>query len=190
MNASMKSWRVNNSKKEIQQRTMKTKQSGISNKYEITSSPEEQPVEPLRILEARESGAGVYLRVSMSNEFYNELYGFLKQMGLTCWGNDKKAIPLFLEFGLSEESREELERVKEEFLKVSSRYAAMSFQTSEYYAKSSAVAMGLHQHLQENRSLKRSLRERGLWECVSEDEWDKWDDDFINELYRRYVFCK
>jgi hypothetical protein len=169
---------------------MKIKRLGISNKDKITPLQEEQPTEPVRILEAREKGGWVHLRVSMSKEFYNELYGFLKQTGLTCWGNDKKAIPLFLQFGLSEDSREELERIKGEFLKVSSRYAAMSFQTSEYYAKSSAIAMGLRQHLRENKSLKRKLRERDLGEYVSEDEWDNWDDDFINELYRRYVFCK
>ena len=167
---------------------MKIKQSGISNKDKITPPQEEQPVEPLKILEARESGDRVYLRVAISGEFYNELYEFLERTGLTCWGNDKKAVPLFLQFGLSEESREELERIKGEFLKVSSRHAAMSFQTSEYYAKSSTIAMGLRQVLQENKSLKRSLRERGLEKHVSEDEWDNWDDNFINELYRRYVF--
>jgi len=124
---------------------MKIKQSGISNKDKITPPQEEQPVEPLKILEARESGDRVYLRVAISGEFYNELYEFLERTGLTCWGNDKKAVPLFLQFGLSEESREELERIKGEFLKVSSRHAAMSFQTSEYYAKSSTIAMGLRQ---------------------------------------------
>jgi len=176
--------------REIHKEIMKIKRPITSNKDGITSSQEEQPVEPVKILEVKEKGDRVYLQVLMSSEFYNELYGFLKETGLTCWGNDKKAIPLFLQFGLSEESREELERMKGEFLKVSSRYAAMSFQTSEYYAKSSTIAMGLRQHLQENKSLKRSLRERGLGEFVSEDEWDNWDDNFINELYRRYVFCK
>ena len=169
---------------------MKIKRPRISNNDKITASQEEQFVGPVKILEVKERQDRVYLRVSMSSEFYNELYGFLKETGLTCWGNDKKAIPLFLQFGLSGESREELEKIKGEFLKVSSRYAAMSFQTSEYYAKSSTIAMGLRQHLQENKSLKRSLREKGLGEYVSEDEWDNWDENFINELYRRYVFCK
>jgi len=169
---------------------MKIKRPRISNNDKITASQEEQFVGPVKILEVKERQDRVYLRVSMSSEFYNELYGFLKETGLTCWGNDKKAIPLFLQFGLSGESREELEKIKGEFLKVSSRYAAMSFQTSEYYAKSSTIAMGLRQHLQENKSLKRSLRERGLGEYVSEDEWDNWNENFINELYRRYVFCK
>ena len=169
---------------------MKIQKPGISNKSKTAQSQKEQPMEPVKILEVTESQGNVCLRVVTSFEFYNEVYEFLKQTGLTCWGNDKKAIPLFLQFGLSEESREELERIKGEFLKVSSRYAAMSFQTSEYYAKSSTIAMGLRQHLSENKSLKRSLRERGLGEYVSEDEWDNWDDNFINELYRRYVFCK
>ena len=101
-----------------------------------------------------------------------------------------KYIPLFLEFGLSEESREELERDKSEMWKVSSRYAAMSFQTSEYYAKNSAITMGLRFRLQENRALKKKLKEMDLGGCVSEDEWDNWNDNFINELYRIYVFGK
>ena len=169
---------------------MKIQKSGISNKSKIAQSQEEQPVEPVKILEITESGSNVCLRVAMSFEFYNELYEFLKQTGLTCWGNDKKAIPLFLQFGLSEDTREELERNKEELLKVGSRYAALNFQTSEYYASNNDIAIGLRLHLQENKSLKRELKERGLGHYVSENEWDKWDDNFINELYRRYVFCK
>jgi hypothetical protein len=169
---------------------MKIHRPGNSNKSKIAQSQEEQPVEPVKILEVRESGSNVCLRVAMSFEFYNELYEFLKQTGLTCWGNDKKAIPLFLQIGLSEDTREELERNKEELLKVGSRYAALNFQTAEYYATNSDIAMGLRLHLQENKSLKRELKERGLGHYVSEDEWDRWDDDFIKELYRRYVFCK
>jgi hypothetical protein len=97
---------------------------------------------------------------------------------------------LLLELGLSGESREELERNKNEMWKESSRYAAMSFQTSEYYAKNSAITMGLRLHLQENRALKKKLKEKGLGEYIREDDWDNWDDNIINELYRRYVFCK
>jgi len=169
---------------------MKIHWPGISSKSKIAQSQEEQPVEPVKILEARESEGNVCLRVVMSFEFYNEFYEFLTQNGLTCWGNDRKVIPLFLEFGLSEESREELERDKSEMWKVSSRYAAMSFQTSEYYAKNSAITMGLRFRLQENRALKKKLKEMDLGGCVSEDEWDNWNDNFINELYRIYVFGK
>jgi len=75
-------------------------------------------------------------------------------------------------------------------LKVGSRYAALNFRTSEYYAPNNDIAVGLRLHLQENKSLKRELKENGMEEYVSEDEWDKWDENFINELYRRYVFCK
>jgi hypothetical protein len=139
----------------------------------IAPSQEGLPAGPMRILEARESDDKVCLRVVISCEFYNELYEFLGQIGLTCWGNDKKVIPLFLEFGLSEESREELERNKNEMWKVSSRYAAMSFQSSEYYAKNSTITMGLRLHLLENKALKKKLKEKGLGEYIREDEWDK-----------------
>ena len=169
---------------------MKIQKPGISNKSKTAQSQKEQPVEPVKILEITESQGSVCLRVAMSFEFYNEVYEFLKQTGLTCWGNDKKAIPLFLRFGLSEDTREDLERNKEELLKVGSRYAALNFRTAEYYATNNDIAVGLRLHLQENKSLKRELKENGMEEYVSEDEWDKWDENFINELYRRYVFCK
>jgi len=169
---------------------MKIKWPGISNKAKIALSHEESPVEPVNILEVRKNDDGVHLRLAMSRGFYDELYEFLTQNGLTCWGNDKKVLPLFLQYGLSEDSREELERNKEEIWKVSSRYAALNFQTSEYYAKNSAITMGLRFHLQENKSLKQKMKEMDLGGCVSEDEWDNWNDNFINELYRIYVFCR
>jgi hypothetical protein len=170
---------------------MKIQRPGISNKSKIAQSQEEQPIEPVKILEITHSQGNVCLRVAMSFEFYNELHTFLEHQGWMSWGhNEKEGIALLLEFGLSEESREELERNKEELLKVSSRYAALNFQTSEYYANNSAIAMGLRLHLQENKSLKKKLEKRGLGGYVSEDEWDKWDDNYINELYRIYVFCR
>jgi hypothetical protein len=169
---------------------MKIKSSGTSHKDKVAQSQKEQPVAAIRILEIRESEGKVFLRVAISFEFYNELNGFLTRNRLTYWGNDRKVIPILLEYGISDDSDEELERQQDEMTKVGSRYAAINFQTAEYYARNSAIAMGLRLHLQENRSLKRKLKKIGLGEYVSEDEWDNWDNNFIDELYRRYVFCK
>jgi hypothetical protein len=169
---------------------MKIRWPVISNKEKTAQSSEEQPVEPVRILEAKESEGSVYLRLAMSREFYNELYEFLERKGYMCFGREKAGISLLLEFGLSEESHETLERNKDEMWEASSSYAAINFQTSEYYARNSTITRGLRIHLQENKSLKRKLREQGFGSYLSEDAWDKWDDNFVNELYRRYVFCK
>jgi hypothetical protein len=169
---------------------MKIKWPGISTKEKFMPSQEEQPVESAKILEIKESEGKVCLRVAMSREFYNELCDFLKQNALTYWGNDKRVIPLLLQYGLSEESREGLGKYENELLKVGSRYAAINFQTSEYYAKNQAITMGLRLHLGENKLLKQKMKANGLESYLSEDEWDKWDDNFISELYRRYVFGK
>lgn len=89
---------------------MKINWPGISNKKKIAALQEEQPVEPVKILEVRKNGDAVHLRLAMSCGFYDELYQFLEQNGLTYWGNDKRVVPLFIQYGLSEESREGLEK--------------------------------------------------------------------------------
>ena len=159
-------------------------------KEKIAPLEEEHPQEPVRILEAKENGDKVSLRVAMSREFYNELYEFLKQKGYVSLGREREGMSLLLEFGLSEENRSGLERNQKEMWKESSCYAAMTFQTAEFYARNTAITLGLNLHLQENRALKKRLKEKGLGEFVLEDEWDKWDENFIDALYRRYVFHK
>jgi hypothetical protein len=169
---------------------MKINWHGISNKAKIVPSHEESPVEPVNILEVRGNDDAVHLRLAMSRGFYDELYEFLEQNGLTYWGNDKRVVPLFIQYGLSEESRGDLEKYENELLQVSSRYAAINFQTSEYYARNQAIAMGLRMHLEENKYLKQKMKANDLASYLLEDEWDKWDDNYINELYRKYVFGK
>lgn len=149
-----------------------------------------QPVPPLRILEIREGSHRVHLRIALSPDFYRELYRFLEQKGFVSYGHEADGIALLLEFGCSTENHEEMEQDMEAMRRDGPHYAALSYQTAEYYAKNSAIAMGLRFHLQENRLLKKRLREEGLGELASEDEWDRWDEDTIAELYRRYVFCR
>jgi hypothetical protein len=43
--------------------------------------------------------------------------------------------------------------------------------------------------LSENQSLKTRLKGEGLQSCVSQDEWDNWDNAMIDDYYyRKYVF--
>jgi len=48
--------------------------------------------------------------------------------------------------------------------------------------------MRLNFALSKNRSLKRKLVEEGLQSCISQDEWDNWDEEKVNEFFRKYVF--
>lgn len=156
----------------------------------IPSSQEKPPRGSVRILKVKTSEGMVCLRVAMSAEFYNELHEFLKQKGYVSLGREKEGLAVLLEFGLSGESREDLERSREELRKNSSRYAALSFQTSEYYVRNFEIVKGLNYHLRLNRELKRELKEKFPRERLPQDEWDNWDDDFVDKLYRRYVFGK
>jgi hypothetical protein len=169
---------------------MKIEKPRIPNKEKTTSLQKEQPAALVRILEAKENEGQIYLRVAMSREFHCELHEFLKQKGYVFWGREKEGMSLLLESGLSEEDRSGLEKNQSEMSKESSCYAAMTFQTAEYYARNTAITLGLNLHLQKNRALKKELKEKGLGEFVPADEWDKWDEDFIDVLYRRYVFHK
>lgn len=149
-----------------------------------------QLAEPVEILEVRRSGDKVYLRVEMSPGFYSEVHEFLDQKGYVSFGRESEGMSFLLQFGISEESRTELERNQSQMWKESSQYAATTFQTAEYYARNTAITLGLHLHLQENRALKKELKEKGLDEFASKDEWDEWDEDAVDAFYRRYVFRK
>lgn len=156
----------------------------------LAPGEEHQSPPPLRILEIRETNDRVYLRIALSPGLYRELYQFLEQKGFVSYGREADGTALLLEFGCSTESREEMQRDMEAMRRDGTHYAALSFQTAEYYAKNSAIAMGLRFHLQENRALKKRLREEGLGGLIAEDEWDRWDEGTVAELYRRYVFCR
>lgn len=145
---------------------------------------------PVTILAVQENGEKVCLQICFNPEFYKELDEFLSKKGYVNNGNDNAGIPLLLEFGLSGESREDLEKIKQEMLQSSSHNAAMSFRTAQYYSSNQAIAIGLTVHLSENKRLKEELKERGLGHQITENEWDSWDQKYINDLYQKYVFGK
>ena len=169
---------------------MKYQWSNLLNRKAMAPPPEERLAEPAQILEARESDGKVRLRVMMSKEFYDYLYGFLEEKGYLSFNQDKIVSSLLLKYGLSKETRAALEENKRETDKLMSSYASMRFQTYEYYTRNSSIVCGLHNLLNENKALKQELKKKGFEQLVTEDEWDNWDDNFIEGIYQRYVFCK
>ncbi|RJO62153.1 MAG: hypothetical protein C4542_04825 [Dehalococcoidia bacterium] len=143
---------------------------------------------PVRFLEALPESDKIRLKITMSSEFHQKLYEFLERQGFLYFGHEKEGIPLLLKYGLSEVSRTELEKNKEELNL--SRYAAMRFQCSEYFAQNMAMTLGLRRELSRNRALKQKLIEKGQAKHLTPDEWDSWDEDFIDGLLCRYVPCK
>lgn len=140
--------------------------------------------------EEKESVKKINLHIEMSHEFYDELHDFLKKKGYILQRREKEGILILLEFGLSEESHEELEKNKEEMIELSSEYAMKTYFTSENYQANFEFVKGLNYHLNFNRGLKKELKRMNLCEAVPVDEWDKWDDEYVECLYQKYVFKK
>lgn len=106
---------------------------------------------------------------------------------------ESHGIPLLIQYGLSNESEEELERLKNEMRskaaqKLWGEYAVMKFKAYEYFMENRAMVMGLSNMLQENRMLKRRLEMKGLQKPIPRDEWDGWYDSIVDAYYQKYIF--
>lgn len=145
---------------------------------------------PVAILEARQNDRKVHLKLAMSDDFHARFYGFLEERGFLCYGHEKPGIALLIDYGLSEESRDELARNVSDMEAVMSRYAATRYRVHDCYEENSAIASGLRIMLAVNKSLKRRLKEAGLGNLVDEDDWDSWGEETVSSFYRKYVFCK
>jgi hypothetical protein len=64
----------------------------------------------------------------------------------------------------------------------------MKFRAYEYFMENKAITMRLSFALSKNQSLKQELVEEGLQSCISQDEWDNWNEARVNEFFRKYVF--
>lgn len=140
-------------------------------------------------LEAIESREKVRLKVVIPYEVAEKLRLFLKEKGIL----EGQGIPLLIQYGLSSESEEELERLKNEMKskiaqKLWGEYAIMKFKAYEYFMENKAMVMKLSSMLQENRMLKRRLKTEGLQKLIPKDEWDSWDNSTIDAYYQKYVF--
>ncbi len=151
--------------------------------------PSSMSVSPIEILGVRSGNGKVHVEVAMSRDFNAKLNDFLRKKGFFAFGRQAEGMALLVKYGLFSE-RPEADEGREWLAKTGPKYASLRFKTHEYYTQNFSIAMGLRLHLQENKSLKQLLREKGLGKYVTEDEWDGWDDRRIDEFYRRYVFTR
>ena len=128
------------------------------------------------------------LKASIPQEAAEKLGRFLNEKGLS----KRQGVMTLIEYGLSEESAEELERLKSEKESQMNRmwgeHAPMKFGAYEYFTENGALTRRLPLSLSRNRSLKKQLRDKGLHSLVPKDEWDDWKDEEVDSFFRRYVF--
>lgn len=147
------------------------------------------PGSPVKVLGKRPGNGKVHVEIAMSRYFSAKLNDFLRNKGFFAFGRQAEGMALLVEYGLSSENQE-TDEGREWLAKAGPKYASLRFKTHEYYTQNFSIAMGLRLHLQENRSLKQLLKDKGLGKYVTVDEWDGWDDRRIDEFYRRYVFIR
>jgi len=142
-------------------------------------------------LEAIESREKVRIKVTIPYETAERVRLFLKEKRIL----ESQGIPLLIQYGLSSESEEKLERLKYEMNSKAAQnlwgeYAVMKFKAYEYLTENKAMVMRLSNMLCENRLLKRRLQLKGLQKLIPKDEWDSWDESVMDSYYHKYVFGK
>jgi len=164
---------------------MKISKSKPSSKKHVSQRRHADLIIALEAIESREKAR---LKVAIPYEADEKLEQFLKEKGLF----KRQGIPLLIEYGLSDESEKELEKLKLEkesqmhHLYVT--YCNMKFRTYEYSMENEATTIRLSSLLSKNHSLKLRLKEEGLQSFLSQDEWDSWNETKVNEFFRKYVF--
>lgn len=146
---------------------------------------------PIDLITALEEIGKVHLKVTISHEVAVKLDQFLKEKGL--WKSH--GFSMLIQYGLSEENEEELERLKLEMQSKRGRelwgeYCIMKFRAYEYFMENKAITMKLRFLLSENRLLKKKLENEGLQSYLSKNEWDSWNEAVIDNYYRKYVFVE
>jgi hypothetical protein len=151
-------------------------------------TPQPQRADFVTALKEIENRERTCIKVVIPYETAEKLYQFLKEKGLS----ERQGIPLLIEYGLSDESEEELEKLKLEkesqMDHLQRKYCIMKFNTYEYFMENKVLTIRLSFLLSKNRSLKRKLIEEGLQSYLSQNEWDNWNEATVNELFRKYVF--
>lgn len=129
-------------------------------------------------------GIPIHLKLSVPRSFYETLKKFIKDHGL----DPKFDVRKILEYGLAEESDEELERLEKERCQPSSKvhtsYAITKFKAYENLMDIKALTLKLQFVVSENERLRRLLLEKGLIDSI-ETEWTK---EKINEFQEKYLF--
>ena len=129
-------------------------------------------------------GIPIHLKLSVPRSFADTLRKFVKDHGL----DPKFDIRKILEYGLAQESDEELERLERERCQPSSEvhtnYAITKFKAYENLMDNKALTVKLQFLVSENILLRRLLHEKGLIDSI-ETEWTK---EKINEFQEKYLF--
>jgi hypothetical protein len=129
-------------------------------------------------------GIPINLKLKVPRSFHESLKKFMKEHGL----DPKFDVRKILEYGLAEESDEELERLemerKDYGKEVYSKYAITKFKAYENLTNNKALALGLQFLVSENESLRRASYEKSL---VDSPE-SKWTKEKIDDFQRKYVF--
>jgi len=129
-------------------------------------------------------GIPIHLELSVPRGFADTLRKFVKDHGL----DPKFDVRKILEYGLAQESDEELERLEKERCQPSSKvhtsYAITKFKAYENLMDNKALTLKLQFVVSENERLRRLLLEKGLVDSI-ETEWTK---EKINEFQEKYLF--
>lgn len=129
-------------------------------------------------------GIPIELKLLVPRTFYAVLKKFINEHGL----DPKFDVRKILEYGLAEESDEELDRLERERCqptsKVNTEYAVTKFKAYESLMDNKPLAQGLPHLVSENESLRRVLYEKGLIDSP-ESEWTR---EKITNFQRKYVF--
>jgi hypothetical protein len=156
-----------------------------SNGHHATPQKHSDLMTALEEIESREK---THITVALPDDLEKKVAEFLKNMGF----QQREGITLLISYGLSDETDEELEKLKLEreleLDRLSRTYAPVRFKTYLYSEDNRALTMNLRSMLNENRALKRALEERGMGSCFLKNEWDEWGEPTIKGFYRKYVF--
>jgi hypothetical protein len=152
-------------------------------------SPKPRQNDLISALETIESREKIRLKVVVPYKVGKELSCFLKEKGIF----ENQGISLLIRYGLSNESEEEIERLKNEMKSEEARhlwgeYATIKFKAYEYFMENKAMTMKLPNMLYENKVLKRRLKAKGLRNFIPKSEWDDWNELKIDNFYRKYIF--
>jgi len=129
-----------------------------------------------------------HLKIAVQPEVAEKLNRFLKEKGLP----ERWALPLLVEYGLSDESEEELEKLRLEMQSkmryLWGKYAIIKFKAYGLSMDNTRITMKLNMLLSENQLLKKRLKDEGFQSLVPNDEWDNWDNTVTAKYYDRYLF--
>jgi hypothetical protein len=157
----------------------------LSRKDKPSQSRRPDLITALEAITAREK---VHLEVAIPYEIAEKLDHFLKEKALT----ERESIPTLIQYGLSDESEEELAELESEMRSqvshLSGKHATKRFLIYEYFIENKETTLRLRFLLSENRFLKERTKKEGLQTRVTEDEWDNWDEPKISGYYQKYVF--